>query len=229
MKEYRFYGIGKQIGYAHVDFVSESDEEAINKSAIEFIKKYSNILNKVSLRQDNRIVDGFKHPIFMGYKTQKTIAQLTMWGYKSSFKDYSEAIRELCEDNLITTEISDEHIKYLYTNFVANLCGDCLNIKIHTCALALVNFISKVYDGNDKANEYLHKEYVRIAGLYTKKILKQYKENKINIVEEEDYSGRFLKTKYFKVYVKGDKLSDNIQLYHNDTYLCTESVNSILS
>ena len=214
------------LGYYHKDFEYDGDESNIVDIAKQEFEKLDKCYTLVSIRREKEIIWGIPVSFLIKYRIQHSLAQVTMWGYKIEFKEYSKYLRQICEDNLIDTEIKDDYIKYFYTNKVASICPKEQDMKIRFASYGLINFLSKVYKGNDVADKYLNDEFKSIvkkkAKVQISDIIKNYPNlDMTKYVIDEDMTGKYIKSDFLKVYILGDKLSKNIQLYRFNDYIGT--------
>lgn len=159
-KLYYVGGTSKQMGYVSVQIESpyESNVSDLGKAELERqFGEIEKILGIYCVKTDKYLKGRSIHNF--GTDIQRRICEKLRWGYGKSFSEYAPLIREICLEENITYNISDDAIKYLFVNNLARKCSNSSKLSMSVFGECLADFLDllKYNEADSKLEEELKK------------------------------------------------------------------------
>lgn len=220
-KEYLYYAISEEMGYASVSVKATSVSLAKKYGETEFTRQFGKHAYFCSLILDGVVVSGAGQ-FNITISAQYNLCQSLMYGYVQNYDGIRKGLVKICESNGIHG-VDDDCIKFLFINRLARQFKDCTKLKLHEVSKALIDFMLLFADTNKMLTE-LNSEFAKIAIVKAKKeFIELNKTKAFDLYDVEDTKdGRYIQTDYGRFKITKGGISSTVDIYYRGKKICTK-------
>ena len=218
-KVYTYSAISDKFGYASVEINTTSTELAMKYGERLFRRQFGEPIKFCGLQAGVELIKGF--PLLaLGIEEQHILYKSVKRSY-TDFESYQDIIYKICRRNKITW-CTDDYIKFLFINKLAEKETDSSNLKFYDLVYSLLQFLHSIKSAK-LAHTKLIEEYSKIAIRRARLEFKHINEilpSTQGYFVQETKDGKFIKTDYARFKILDNKLSTNVDIYFHDEFIC---------